>query len=205
MKQILVLFPITALLTAAGTSAQPSSRQAGLYANFNTSAGVIAIKLFEKETPITVRNFVGLAQGTKPWRDPVTRAMVSRPLYHDITFFRVTRGVMIQAGDPTGKNGFNCGITIRDEILPGLRFDLAGKLAMANTGNPDSGGCQFFITAESMPQWNGKYTIFGQVVTGLDVVNKIAHARVVDEKPVDPVKLIDVSIERVGPEPKSKR
>jgi cyclophilin family peptidyl-prolyl cis-trans isomerase len=152
-----------------------------------------------------VRNFVALAQGKKPWRDPATRTMVTRPLYHDITFFRVTPGLMIQSGDPTGKNGFNCGITIPDEFLPGLRFDTAGKLAMANTGSPDSGGCQFFITADTQPQWNGKYTIFGQVVDGRDVVTRIARARVINETPVDPVKLIDVAIERSGPEPKSKK
>jgi peptidyl-prolyl cis-trans isomerase A (cyclophilin A) len=221
MKHILVLFPmaafpigafpigtllIGAVLIAGGASAQSSStRPAGLYAIFHTSAGAIAARLFEKETPTTVRNFVALAQGKKPWRDPATRTMVTRPLYENITFFRVTPGIMIQAGDPTGKNGFNCGITIPDEILPGLRFDSGGKLALANSGNPDSGGCQFFITADAMTQWNGKYAIFGQVVEGREVVSKIAHARVIDEKPVDPVKLIDVAIERAGPEPKSKR
>jgi peptidyl-prolyl cis-trans isomerase A (cyclophilin A) len=209
MKHILVLFPmaaclVAALLIGADASAQ-TSRPAGLYANFNTSAGAIAARLFEKETPITVRNFVALAQGKKPWRDPATHTMVTRPLYENITFFRVTAGLMIQAGDPTGKNGFNCGITIPDEFLPGLRFDSAGKLAMANTGNPDSGGCQFFITADAMTQWNGKYTIFGQVVEGRDVVSRIAHARLIHETPVDPVKLISVAIERAGPEPKSKK
>lgn len=200
MKRQLILF-----LIAAGAWAQTAPRPAGLYALFDTSAGGFTAKLFEKDTPITVRNFVALAQGKKAWRDPATRAPVTRPLYENITFFRVTPGLMIQAGDPMGKNGFNCGITIPDEFLPGLRFDTAGKLAMANTGNPNSGGCQFFITADSMPQWNGKYTIFGQVVEGRDVVSKIAKARVIDETPVDPVKLIRVTIERSGPEPKSKK
>jgi peptidyl-prolyl cis-trans isomerase A (cyclophilin A) len=199
MKPILIL-----LLIAAAASAQSDNRPPGLYAIFHTAAGAITAKLFEKETPITVTNFVALAQGKKPWHDPATRTMVTRPLYQNITFFRVTPGLMIQAGDPTGKNGFNCGITIPDEFLPGLRFDTGGKLAMANTGKPDSGGCQFFITTDAQTTWNGKYTIFGQVVEGRNVVDKIAHARVINETPVDPVKLIDVAIERSSPEPKSK-
>lgn len=205
MKHIRVLFALVPFLTGGGIFAQSPPRTAGLYAVFHTSAGVITTRLYEKDTPVTVRNFVSLAQGKKPWRDPVTRTVVTRPLYQNITFFRVTRGLMIQAGDPTGKNTFDCGIKIPDEILPGLRFDVAGRLAMANTGNPDSGGCQFFITADTMKQWTGKYTIFGQVVEGLDTVNKIAHARIIDETPVEPVKLINVTIERSGAEPKSKK
>jgi len=89
-------------------------------------------------------------------------------------------------------------VKISDEYLPGLRFDRAGKLAMANTGQPDSGGCQFFITNNVAPTWNGKYTIFGQVVEGQDVVDKISRVPTRDEKPVTPVKLISVAIERVA-------
>jgi cyclophilin family peptidyl-prolyl cis-trans isomerase len=131
--------------------------------------------------------------------------MVKRPLYDNITFHRVVRGEMIQAGDPTGTGRHNCGFTIRDEYLPGLRFDSAGKLAMANSGNPDSGGCQFFITDGPMRSWDGKYTIFGLVVEGLDVVAKINHAPLHDDKPIEPVKLTGVTIERAGPEPVKKR
>jgi cyclophilin family peptidyl-prolyl cis-trans isomerase len=130
--------------------------------------------------------------------------MVKVPLYNNITFHRVVHGQMIQSGDPTGTGMHNCGFTIRDEFLPGLRFDGAGKLAMANTGTPDSGGCQFFITTNAMREWNGKYTIFGVVVEGQDVVSKINEAKVHDDKPVEPVKLISVTIERIGPEPVKK-
>jgi cyclophilin family peptidyl-prolyl cis-trans isomerase len=76
---------------------------------------------------------------------------------------------------------------------------------MANTGDPDSGGCQFFITVGPMPQWSGKYTIFGQVVEGMDVVEKINHAKANGDRPVDPVKLIGVTIERDGPDPRAKK
>src|SRR4051812_21439408 len=172
-------------------------RPAGLYAIFQTSEGTFSVRLFEKETPGTVQNFVGLAQGTTAWLDPQTHKKVKRPLYQNITFHRVVPHDIIQAGDPTGLGTHNCGFTIRDEFLPGLRFDRSGRLAMANTGSPDSGGCQFFITSNIASQWNGKYTIFGQVVEGQNVVNKIASVRVHEEKPVTPVKLIGVTIERV--------
>jgi peptidyl-prolyl cis-trans isomerase A (cyclophilin A) len=159
--------------------------------------GDFTARLYEKDAPKTVANFVALAQGNKATRSPKDGKLVKAPLYDNITFHRVVRGEMIQSGDPTGTGSHNCGFTIPDEILPGLRFDSAGKLAMANTGNPDSGGCQFFITTSPMHQWNGKYTIFGVVVEGQDVVWKINHAQVHGDKPVEPVKLISVRIERV--------
>ncbi len=167
--------------------------------------GNITARLYEKETPITVGNFVELAQGAKATRSLKTGKMVKVPLYDNITFHRVVPGEMIQSGDPTGTGTHNCGVTIRDEFLPGLRFDAAGKLAMANTGDPDSGGCQFFITVSPMRMWTGKYTIFGVVVEGQDVVTKINHSPVRDDKPVNPVTLMTVSIERVGPEPMKKK
>jgi peptidyl-prolyl cis-trans isomerase A (cyclophilin A) len=197
LKLLAVLISFTAGLTAQDPNLKP-----GLYAVFRTSQGSITANLFEKNTPIAVRNFVALAQGTKAWREPKTGAMVKRPLYDNITFHRVLSGEMIQSGDPTATGSHSCGVTIRDEFLPGLRFDKAGKLAVANTGNPDSGGCQFFFTTEVMPQWTGKYTIFGEIVSGLDVAQKISHAPVRGDRPVDPVKLIGVTIERIGPEPK---
>jgi cyclophilin family peptidyl-prolyl cis-trans isomerase len=97
----------------------------------------------------------------------------------------------------------DCGFTIRDEILPGLTFSSAGKLAVANAG-PDTGGCQFFVTTGPVASWNGNYTIFGQVVEGLDVVGKIGKVPVHGDQPVEPVKLISVTIQRVGPEPAVK-
>jgi len=191
------------LLVAGCVSAQ--TRPDGLYAIFNTSMGTFTAQLYEKYTPVTVANFVALAQGTKATRSPKTGKMVKVPLYNNITFHRVLPGVMIQSGDPTGTGAHDCGFTIRDEFLPGLRFDNAGKLAMANTGQPDSAGCQFFITNGPMHEWNGKYTIFGVVVEGQDVVSMIDRGRGRGDKPVDPVKLLGVTIERIGPEPAKKR
>ena len=181
----------------AGCALSQAQRKPGLYAVFETSEGRITAKLYEKEVPNTVRNFVALARGEKAWLDPVARKAVKRPLYDGITFHRVVSGEMIQAGDPTGLGTHNCGVRLRDEFLPGLRFDGSGKLAMANTGEPDSGGCQFFITEGPMQTWNGKYAIFGYVVEGQNVVHKIAQGKVRGDRPVDPVKLIRVVIERV--------
>jgi peptidyl-prolyl cis-trans isomerase A (cyclophilin A) len=193
----------TLLLLAAGcVSAQPHAN--GLYATFHTSMGNFTARLYEKDTPLTVENFVALAQGTKATRSPKTGTMVKVPLYDNITFHRVVHGEMIQSGDPTATGAHNCGFTIRDEYLPGLRFDTAGKLAMANTGQPDSGGCQFFITTNPMRPWNGQYAIFGEVVDGLDVVSKIERLPVHGDKPVNPVKLLTVTIERVGAAPVKK-
>jgi len=199
----LSIFVFNTLIATGGFCQTP--RKPGLYAVFNTSMGTITAQLYDKDTPNTVKSFVGLATGTKAWMDPETHKAVKRPLYSNITFHRVVSGEMIQAGDPTGKGTHNCGFTIMDEYLPGLRFDRAGKLAMANTGNPDSGGCQFFITVGPMPQWSGKYVVFGQVVAGMDVVERINHAPGHDDKPVTPVKLIGVTIEREGPEPGKRK
>jgi peptidyl-prolyl cis-trans isomerase A (cyclophilin A) len=186
--------------TAPTASTLPT--EPGLYAVFNTSMGTITAKLFEKETPVTVRNFVALARGTKAWKDPKSGAMVAKPLFNGITFHRVIPNFMIQTGDPTGTGSADCGYTIADEIVPALKFDGPGKLGMANTGSKHTGACQFFITEVAYPSLNGGYTLFGQVVDGQDVVGKISHVpRDANDKPRTPVKLVSVTIKRVGPPP----
>jgi peptidyl-prolyl cis-trans isomerase A (cyclophilin A) len=201
MKSICLL-----ILFATVVSAQqaPDSLKPGLYATFHTARGTIVAELYEKYAPASVTNFVELAQGTKAWRDPKTGAMVKRPMYNNITFHRVLRGVMIQSGDPTGTSRHDCGVTVPDEVRLGVQFDRSGRLAVANSGSPDSGGCQFFITDDLVRNWNQQYTIFGQVVSGMDVVDAIAHAPLHGDKPVDPVRLISVTISRVGPAPRDK-
>lgn len=199
MRALFALLGMAALLHAAKP---PAPLTPGLYAIFNTSKGAITALLYEKYTPQSVRNFVGLAQGTKAWREPKTHAWVKRPMYDNLTFHRVLHGQMIQSGDPTGTSTHDCGFTIPDETLLGLKFDRSGRLAVANNGTPDSGACQFFITDDLVPEWNNKYTIFGQVVRGQDVVDVISHARLHGDKPVDPVRLMSVTIERVLPTPR---
>ena len=194
--------PAKAPAAAVGTTgAAAPAREPGLYAIFNTSMGVITARLFEKETPLTVKNFVALARGTKPWKDPKTNAMVAKPLYNGITFHRVIPNFMIQTGDPTGTGSHDCGFTIKDEIVPTLKFDQPGILGMANVGSPNTGGCQFFITEVPYPSLNGGYTVFGQVVEGQDIVGKIGHVPRTGEKPTTPVKLVTVVIKREGPPP----
>jgi peptidyl-prolyl cis-trans isomerase A (cyclophilin A) len=177
-----------------------SKLEPGLYARINTSVGTITALLFEKETPRTVRNFVALARGSQPWLDPKTRTVVKRPLYENLIFHRVIPGFMIQTGDPTGTGSHNCGYVLNDEIVPDLKFDKSGRLAMANIGTPNSGACQFFITEDPYPAGNGKYTIFGQVVEGQELVAKIAHViRDDNDKPRIPTKLINVTFVRIVP------
>jgi cyclophilin family peptidyl-prolyl cis-trans isomerase len=191
--------PATKAPTPAGPALEP-----GLYAIFNTSMGSFTAKLFETETPVTVRNFSALARGTKPWKDPKTGAMVAKPLYNNITFHRVIKNFMIQTGDPTATGSHDCGFTIKDEIVPSLKFDQPGRLGMANIGSPNTGGCQFFVTTVPYPSLNGGYTVFGQVVDGQDIVNKIDSVPTNrDDKPITPVKLVSVTIKRVGPPPAS--
>jgi cyclophilin family peptidyl-prolyl cis-trans isomerase len=197
-------FSLILFATAVLAQKAPVTLKPGLYATFNTSKGTIIAELYERVTPASVKNFVELAQGTKAWRDPQTGAMVKRPMYNNITFHRVLRGQMIQSGDPTGTSAHNCGVTVPDELRLGLQFDRSGRLAVANSGAPNSGGCQFFITDDLVRSWNQQYTIFGQVVSGMNVVDAISHAPLHGDKPVDPVKLISVTISRVGPGPADK-
>ena len=177
--------------------AQTPELKPGLYAFFETDKGPFAAELFEKYTPKSVSVFIGLAQGARAWYDPQTKAMVKRPFYDGLTFHRVINGEMIQAGDPTGTGAHNCGTKLRDEFLPGLRFDRAGKLAIANTGEPDSGGCQFFITVGSVNRWDNKYTIFGQIISGQKVVDEINKGALSGDKPLHPVTIQRVKIRRV--------
>jgi len=202
LVQLAIIFAIAA--TGSRAFEKGGDLPNGLYAVFTTSEGVFTAKLYEKYTPKSVANFVGLATGTKAWRDPKTGAMVNRPMYDNITFHRIIRDEMIQSGDPTGTSAHNCGFTIPDEFLIGLTFNTAGKLAVANTGQPDSGACQFFITVGPVTRWNNAYTIFGEVVSGMPVVLAINHTPLHGDKPVDPARLISVRIQRVGPEPKTK-
>ena len=197
---------LSILIAAAALAQNPAAptvppREDGVYAIFNTAMGAITVKLYDKEAPVTVRNFIALARGTKPWSDPKTGTKVAKPLYNGIVFHRVVAGVMIQGGDPTATGMHNCGFTIKDEIVPSLKFDKPGRLAMANIGRPNTGACQWFITEAPYPAWDGGYTIFGQVVDGQDVVSKISHLPVNGDRPVNPPKLVSVRIQRVGPPP----
>jgi peptidyl-prolyl cis-trans isomerase A (cyclophilin A) len=205
MKRLLQVLLLSAVSTALFADILPPGTPNGLYAIFTTGKGVIVAKLYEKYTPIAVANFVGLATGRKQWLDPVTHQAVARPMYDNLTFHRVIRGEMIQSGDPTGTSAHNCGFTIPDEFLVGLNFNSPGKLAVANAGQPNTGACQFFITAGTVERWNNQYTIFGDVISGMDVVTEINKMPLKGDKPLDPVKLISVKVVRLGPPPAAKK
>ncbi|HYP08314.1 MAG TPA: peptidylprolyl isomerase, partial [Bryobacteraceae bacterium] len=187
----------------AAEAAKPE-REPGLYATITTSMGTIVAKLFEEESPKTVKNFSDLAMGRKLWTDPKTNARTKRPLYNGLTFHRVIPGFMIQGGDPlgTGTGGTD---VIPDEFHPSLMFDRPGRFGMANAG-PGTGSSQFFITEGPTTHLNGKHTIFGQVVEGQDVVQRIARVPTgPNDKPTTPVRMTRVTVARVGPAPASAK
>jgi len=138
----------------------------GLYANLHTNQGDIIIKLAFEKTPLTVINFVGLAEGTKH-----SNIQIGKPFYNGLKFHRVIDNFMIQGGDPKGNGTGGPGYKFIDEITD-LTHDTGGILSMANSG-PNTNGSQFFITHEATPWLDGKHTVFGHVVKGMSVVNTI--------------------------------
>ena len=166
----------------------------------DTTMGRITCRFFDKEAPLTVANFIGLAQGTKPWTDPTThKKMKAKPFYDGTTFHRVIPEFMIQGGDPTGTGTGDPGYMFADEFDPNLNFDVPGRMAMANNG-PGTNGSQFFITEVPTTHLNQKHTIFGQCdQPSMPVVSAIARVqRDADDKPVQPVVLNKVTIVKEG-------
>ncbi len=156
----------------------------GLYARFETTKGVIICRLFYEDTPMTVANFVGLAEGKLD-----TNTKRGQPFYDGIIFHRVIPDFMIQGGDPDGRGTGGPGYQFADEIVASLKHDSPGVLSMANAG-PGTNGSQFFITHVPTPWLDGKHTVFGKVVSGQEVVDSIAQDDVMNK----------VSIIRVGPD-----
>jgi peptidylprolyl isomerase len=145
----------------------------GLYAVFETSLGNFACKLEFEKTPVTVGNFVGLAEGTKEFRDPRDGQTTTRHFYDGLKFHRVLPGFVVQGGDPRGDGTGGPGYEFADEIDPSLKFDTAGVLAMASAG-PDRNGSQFFITLAPALHLDGRHSIFGHVVAGMEVLQSMA-------------------------------
>ena len=168
----------------------------GTYATFKTSEGTIVAELFEKDAPQTVANFIGLAEGTKDWN---SRSKKGPKLYDGTIFHRVIPQFMIQGGDPEGSGMGGPGYKFADETRGSRHgFQEKGKLAMANAG-PNTNGSQFFITVADTSWLTGKHTIFGQVVEGYDIVEKISKVnRDGMDRPKTPVVLESVTIERVA-------
>jgi len=174
------------------------ARQPGTYATFDTSEGTVVCRLFEEEAPITVKNFIELAEGTREWTDPRTKTKSKTPLYNGTIFHRVIPNFMVQGGDPAGTGMGGPGYQFQDETKGSRhKFDKPGKLAMANAG-PGTNGSQFFITVAATDWLTGNHTIFGEVVEGQDVVDRITKLpRNRQDKPDKDVVLRSVTIERV--------
>jgi peptidyl-prolyl cis-trans isomerase A (cyclophilin A) len=167
-----------------------------LHAHFTTSEGSFKARLFDDEVPKTVANFTGLAEGSKEWTDPRTGRKTNTRYFDGTVFHRVIDGFMIQGGDPLGQGTGGPGYTFADEFSPKLRHDRAGLLSMANRG-PNTNGGQFFITLAATPWLDNKHSIFGEVVEGMDVVNKIGSTPTSKpgDRPLKPITIQSVTIE----------
>jgi len=167
------------------------------YAQFVTSEGNFTVRLFDEQAPRTVENFVGLAEGSREWSDPRTNQKVKKPYYNGTIFHRVIDGFMIQGGDPLGTGTGGPGYKFEDEFSPKLKHSKPGLLSMANAG-PNTNGSQFFITLAATPWLDNKHSIFGEVVEGLDVVQKIGRTPTSKphDRPLTPITVTSVKIER---------
>ncbi len=194
-------FAVVAATVAVSSLAQAPKLKPGTYARFDTSMGTFTVRLWPEKAPQTVANFVGLAEGTI---DTFTgRPGKSKPFYNGSVFHRVIPRFMIQGGGVVRGNDIGSPLyTIADEFDPKFRFNRAGILAMANTGQPHSASSQFFITVAPYPSLNGKYTAFGEVVSGLNIVQKISTVKTTGasgspaNRPLQPVAINSVIIER---------
>jgi peptidyl-prolyl cis-trans isomerase A (cyclophilin A) len=199
-RQSLLLLAV-ASLTCFGQEPAPAvddvelPETPGLYAVIETSMGRIVALLYDDLAPVTVKNFIDLAQGNKATRDKKGNKVL-KPYFNGLTFHRVIKGFMIQTGDVKGTGAGDCGIpNIPDEFSRKVSFDNPGTLGMANTGRPDSGSCQFFITVGRATHLDGKHTIFGQVLLGQEVAVAISAVPTgSDDKPKTPVILKSITI-----------
>ena len=174
------------------------SRPTGTYAIFETSQGNIVVRLLAEEAPKTVANFVGLAEGTQEFTNEKTGQKEKRPFYDGLIFHRVIPQFMIQAGCPQGNGMGGPGYKFADEFHPSLKHSKAGILSMANAG-PNTNGSQFFITVAATPWLDNRHTVFGEVVEGQDVANKISNLqRDSNDRPRTPVTIQKLRIERIA-------
>ncbi|MCP9200920.1 peptidylprolyl isomerase [Gramella sp. GC03-9] len=172
----------------------------GMYAEFKTSMGPIVAELYYEETPVTVSSFVSLAEGTSEMVDSTYKG---KKYYDGIIFHRVIDGFVIQGGDPTGQGSGGPGYKFPDEFVDSLSHDEKGVLSMANAG-PGTNGSQFFITLDAVPQLDGRHSVFGKVVKGMDVVDAIGKVETgPQDRPVEEIKINELNIIRKGKEAKN--
>mgnify|MGYP001172964903 CR=1 FL=1 len=168
----------------------------GVYAVFFTTQGVFVAELYEDRVPETVKNFTGLAEGQKKFRDPKSGKEVRRPFYNGLIFHRVIKGFMIQTGCPLGAGTGGPGYRFEDEFHSSLRHNTKGILSMANSGR-NTNGSQFFITVTPTPHLDNKHSVFGKVIEGYSVVDKISKVKTaLRDRPQTPVVMQRVAIIR---------
>jgi peptidyl-prolyl cis-trans isomerase A (cyclophilin A) len=193
MRKLLIIPCIAFMLSILAFS---ESKPAGPTATIDTTAGKLTCKLFPDKAPLGVANFIGLADGSKDWTNPVSGAKKHGvPLYDGTIFHRVIPNFMIQGGDPSRSGSGEIGFRFKNETSPDLKFDRPGRLAYANAG-PDTNGSQFFITEVAYPSLNGGYTIFGQCDdASVNLVKQIARkGRDSNDRPNSPVKINHITI-----------
>ncbi len=199
MKRIAILILSVSFILSSCKSGKYADLGDGLYADIQTTKGEIVVKLEYEKTPVTVANFISLAEGENPFVDEQYK---DKKFYDGLTFHRVMRDFMIQGGDPLGTGMGNPGYKFIDEFNDSLVHNKKGILSMANSG-PTSNGSQFFITHKETPWLNGRHTVFGEVVLGMPVVDTIANVPVAGaNKPVETVKMNTIEIIRNGKEAK---
>ena len=200
MKKILFGISLVAILLSGCKSAKYADLGDGIYADIQTTQGDIVLKLYHKATPVTVANFVSLAEGNSSF---VSDSLKGKKYYDGLTFHRVMKDFMIQGGDPLGTGTGGPGYRFGDEFVDTLKHDRKGLLSMAN-GGPKTNGSQFFITHKATPWLDGKHTVFGEVVEGLEVVDSITTVTVLPgNKPEVDVVMNKVEIIRNGKEAKN--
>lgn len=194
----LLSLAVMASAEAKKETTMPSKRAPGTYAVFDTSMGTFVVKLFSEDAPKTVANFVGLAEGTKEFTDLKTGQKAKRPFYDGLIFHRIIPDFMIQGGDPLGTGTGDPGYKFEDEFNSPRTFDKPGILAMANAG-PNTNGSQFFITVAPTPWLNKHHTIFGEVVEGYNVIEKMSLVNTSpgNNRPLTPVTITKLTIDRV--------
>ncbi|MDX1314568.1 MAG: peptidylprolyl isomerase [Eudoraea sp.] len=196
-SNILGLLALLLLIIGCKSSKYPELGD-GLFADIQTNKGNIILKLEHEKTPVTVANFVSLAEGNNPF---VSEEYKEKKFYDGVTFHRVMRDFMIQGGDPTATGRGNPGYRFKNEIVDSLRHSGKGILSMANSGGDKTNGCQFFITHAETPWLDGKHTVFGEVIQGIEVVDSIANVEVGQgNKPISDVTMNTVVIVRNGKE-----
>jgi peptidyl-prolyl cis-trans isomerase A (cyclophilin A) len=182
------------MVSTVSFAAETKAKGKKMFAEMETSMGTFKVELYPDKAPKTVENFVGLAKGTKEWTNPKSGKKEKKPLYDGTVFHRIIKGFMIQGGDPQGDGTGGPGYQFDNEASD-LKHDTPGILAMANAGR-NTNGSQFYVTVSEQSHLDGGYTIFGKVVSGMDIVQKISEVKTgPGDKPLTPVILKKVKIE----------